>query len=88
MIEGLPQYRCHKVVGAIKILSLSVRKAEDSVRFTCEGGRVIEVVYERYAAMQPEEGWYLVQYGDHYISFSPPVPFETGYTLIEEPALA
>jgi len=97
MIEGLPQWRCHKVVGAVKIVGV-----QRSDRVT--DGKWWKLLHDN-AGLPPfgvgddyfrsrtsdnsrplrhEEyiGGYLVQYEDGYLSWSPAKAFEDGYTRI------
>lgn len=84
----LPQYKCHKVVGALKIKEI---KAHDT-RFSNTSTIVFEdQTFEPVMAnndfikqFKLEAGGYLVQYVDGYVSFSPAKAFEEGYTLIED----
>ena len=81
----MPQYQSHKKVWALKISKIHWD----------EDGQGIGVVFEdkafsmrAFTAAQlkgkptPEPGWYMVQYEDGYISFSPEKAFEEGYTLV------
>jgi hypothetical protein len=81
----MPQYESHKKVWALKIEKVH----------TDEDGQGIALVFvENRFAMRaftadqlkgkpfPASGWYMVQYEDGYVSFSPEKAFEEGYTLI------
>lgn len=86
-IESAPLYRGHKLVRALKILSVTSMGTDTT---TDENPIVrIDFVDPKYPAATfnlrgkptPEDGWYLVRYEDGgYISFSPPSQFENGYT--------
>lgn len=82
----LPQYRCHKQVGAVKILS--IRHLDDGSA-TLEAESDIGTV-----TFDVNPGWlhcfrgddsdlgYFVRYADGYQSWSPTAAFESGYTKI------
>jgi hypothetical protein len=88
----MPRYTSHKTVWALKIASI-VNVGTDT---TTDEGEIIEVhfVDARYASRRinighkpvPEAGWYLVQYADGYISFSPAKQFEEGNSPAQAPA--
>lgn len=74
----MPAYRAHKVVHALKIRAVSgdIITPEELgfAPFTVEPGWV--------ARHSPQPGGYYVEYEDGYRSYSPAVPFETGYARI------
>lgn len=80
-----PKYVSHKEVGAVKIASVD-RGADGSVTLYLEGGfaNVIVTHHDLKHKPVPEAGWYLIQYADGYLSFSPASQFEAGYTLQEQ----
>lgn len=79
----MPLYKCHKVVGALKI---------DKIVPKTDGGVMLHFVATTYAPIRmdrdwvekhdPQAGGYFVVYKDGYKSFSPAKAFESGYTLI------
>jgi len=82
----LPQYECHKVVGAAKIKSI------DTMSYTYGGAAITPsdpaipdfmVGEEFLLRCRPSVGGYIVVYEDGYQSFSPPSAFEAGYDLIK-----
>lgn len=86
MYKSLPLYDCHKQVRAAKII------AKDNDKLTLEipgsGSATFQVtVDDEYLSRCPKlaVGGYFVVYqeGDEYTSYSPPGPFEGGYTLVE-----
>lgn len=99
MLRGLPQWRCHKVVGAFKIHDF--RRSFDTAdwRVYPEPGVTHEMPIVRvddtfFRARTPDNsrplrfpdeyiGGYLVQYEDGYLSWSPAAAFEAGYTRLE-----
>ena len=92
MIEGLPQWRCHKVVGAFKIREITTSPHDGKYLVYPEHSQaatvpVVEVAREVFRARVrfPQEyiGGFLVQYNDGYLSWSPSKAFEDGYTRIE-----
>lgn len=85
----MPRYQSHKKVWALKI---------DKIH-TDEDGQGIALAFENkgfasraFTATQlkskptPQPGWYMVQYEDGYISFSPAEQFEKGNTLVDSEA--
>ena len=80
----LPQYKCHKVVGALKI----DRVNHDFRYHTAElwpadnAYGAIHVSVEFCRKHNPQDGGYYVRYDDGYESFSPAKAFEDGYDLI------
>lgn len=81
----VPQYRCHKVVGALKIARIERVTADMGlIYFEEEGFKPVTVTMRWVAEKQAAAGGYLVIYQDGYKSFSPAKPFEDGYTRIEQ----
>ena len=82
-----PKYVSHKEVGAVKIRRVD-KGSDGSITVHLEGGfDAVTVPHaQRNHKPHPEVGWYLVQYADGYISFSPAKAFEEGYTAVAEPA--
>lgn len=85
----LPQYRCHKVVSAAKILNitptedgkLSVLHFEFPERpGTPSAYKEVDPLWMQ--KNRPEIGGYFVVYKDGYQSFSPEKAFDEGYTRI------
>lgn len=84
-MKELPQYRCHKIVGALKISAIefakdgtaSIASAEQYPTITVQGYR------ERFKGDDPslayEDLGYYVVYDDGYQSWSPTKAFEEGY---------
>jgi hypothetical protein len=77
-----PKYLSHKEVSAAKIAAVD-QGADGSITVHLEGGfdSVTISHHDRKHKPAPEKGWYLVQYSDGYISFSPAAAFEEGYAL-------
>jgi len=83
----MPRYRSHKTVWALKIATV-VSCGTDT---TTDENPIVEIHFEdtRFAPRklnirnrpEPQDGWYYVQYGDGYWSFSPAAQFEAGNTL-------
>lgn len=77
MALELPQWRCHKIVGAAKIVAI-----DHGSRLDLMPHGVVEVgpmwIREKHAVV----GGYYVQYDDGYASFSPAKAFEEGYAPI------
>ena len=91
MIDQLPQYKCHKVVRAAKIVGFDkmpdrgTRYRDVAIRL--EGQDEPVVVDEHWIDRHtPLAGGYLVIYEDGYKSYSPLDVFEAGYTPLNDQA--
>ena len=90
-LPKLPQYKSHKVVGAIKIAEIH-RNMDSSAKITpSEKDEKGELIVEPFnvdrhfmTKHQPKVGGYIVSYEDGYSSFSTEKAFEEGYDLITE----
>lgn len=85
----LPQYRCHKVVGALKIKDIQrAPSGNATVAYFVipeeSGFLPFALDPKAIARYMPRPGDYYVMYEDGYTSLSPAKAFEDGYTLIEE----
>lgn len=84
-----PQYQCHKKVWALKIESVEDLGTDTTtdenpiVMLHFEGNTFAPRKMNLHGKPTPAAGWYMVQYRDGYISFSPEKEFEEGYTLIK-----
>lgn len=93
---NLPQWKCHKVVRAAKILA--IKQAPEAQRRIPNVGMTAQHLYPAELALeggyardvsaewmtrnrQTAVGGYLVEYEDGYTSYSPADTFEAGYTL-------
>lgn len=82
-VNELPQYKCHKVVRAAKIIG--VGRIGDNDAVALEGAfddPCLILPYGWTYKHRPEHGGYLVAYDDDYLSYSPAAAFEAGYSLI------
>ncbi len=87
---GLPSYRSHKVVQAMKIAgvlrleeqAIGSDKKTVSYLLTAEGLPSMSVSQTWHDQHSPEVGGYYVCYEDGYISYSPAKAFEEGYTEV------
>ena len=89
----LPQYKCHKIVGALKIKY--ILNPNEGIPEEDDGERLLtfhDVGFEAAVFLMsaeyvkkhnPKSGGYYVVYEDGYTSFSPAEAFESGYTRIE-----
>lgn len=73
-ITKLPQWRCHKIVSAAKIVAIDF-----GTRLDLMPHGVVEVPPDWITSKHAEMGGYYVVYGDGYASFSPSKAFEEGY---------
>lgn len=87
-LDNMPRYQCHKRVSAVKIKRISYEwvMKSFSTRYFIEpeeqecGPFEISTAYVD--KHHPIIGGYYVVYDDGYESYSPPAPFEEGYTRI------
>jgi len=83
--KELPRYKCHKEVHALKILGIDIDYDKGGATITPdeEGYEPFHVDQAYLNKHNPYVGGYYVVYTeDGYQSFSPPNPFEGGYTRI------
>ncbi len=81
----LPQYKCHKIVGGLKIKAIDWDSTMEFATITPEeeGYEPFGVPVDYMAKHEPEVGGYYVVYApDGYASYSPAPQFEDGYTRI------
>lgn len=80
-VNELPQYKCHKVVRAGKILATAHNPNEDAVFLDIDGldNKWLSVPAGWLSKHNPDIGGYLVAYEDSYLSYSPAEAFEAGY---------
>ncbi len=83
LLEGIPKYKCHKEVGALKIKGVG-RTAKGSVlHFEDPIAHPMRVLPRNFMATHnPKKGGYWVRDEDGYESFSPQEAFESSYTRI------
>jgi len=75
-----PEYTCHKKVRAAKIQCVGAPRM-NGCHLTLYGIEdTFSVSHEWYTHHNPQEGGYLVEYADGYLSFSPAEAFEGGYS--------
>ena len=93
-----PLWRCHKIVGAVKIaklepVDLDADGLDTKVRAAMAGWQIATTTEPGFPPValslafierhKPEAGGYLVEYEDGYKSYSPDQAFERGYTRLE-----
>jgi Protein of unknown function (DUF2829) len=89
----MPLYQSHKKVRALKIAHVDHLVSDPHAPMALK----VDVSFEDYQNFPartftlmgkptPEPGWYLVEYEDGYVSFSPGTTFEKGHKRIEEGA--
>jgi hypothetical protein len=81
----MPQYQSHKKVWALKIEKVHENAYDDGVTLIFVDKTFANrsfTLEELKGRPEPDPGWYMVQYEDGYISFSPADVFEDGYTRI------
>lgn len=79
----LPQYKCHKVVQAVKIVNITTSESDFTLKVESPYTD-IHVTVPWYNKHNPEIGGYYVIYEDGYTSYSPAEPFEKGYSKFPE----
>ena len=87
LMDQLPQYECHKVVGALKIKAV-LGPVEDNGEYVLTfddpgyeaAAYAVSADYVR--KHNPQAGGYYVVYEDGYQSWSPAEAFEGGYIRI------
>jgi hypothetical protein len=89
---SLPEYVCHKVVRAAKIVAVGIGPdpgpeaapgTRRGVRLALEGAAHVDVSQQWMQNKFAQPGGYFVQYEDGYSSFSPAKAFEEGYVKAE-----
>lgn len=87
--QELPLYQCHKKVRALQIREIhrAPNGEPGAYIYPAEPGYAPFHVTEEWLKRHlPSAGGYFVLYEDGYKSYSPRLPFEQGYTLLDEPA--
>jgi hypothetical protein len=78
---NLPHYRCHKEVGAVRIVDIKYHPDNSATIYPYESWvQPFGVSREFVMKHDPQVGGYFVEYADGYQSFSPSTAFEDGYT--------
>lgn len=80
-VPGMPRYRCHKEVWALKVANIIIHDDHHELIFEDTRYAPIDVSIDWLLARSV--GGYYVVYQDGYTSYSPADAFEEGYTLIE-----
>lgn len=79
---GMPKYRCHKEVSALKIVRIEYVGHDVFNLHFDEPHASVAVAEEWLNRHRPGYGGYFVVYKDGYSSYSPAEAFEDGYTLV------
>lgn len=81
-LQGLPSYKCHKIVKASKIIAMElIHDHGASVELEDHDG-VITLAGDFVLRHKPAVGMFIVLYEDDYVSVSPARALETGYTRL------
>ena len=92
---SLPEYVCHKVVRAAKIVSMGIGPepgpdtplgTRRGIRLALGGAAHVDVSQLWVTSKTPQVGGYYVQYDDGYSSYSPAKAFEEGYVPVGVPS--
>lgn len=83
----MPLYQCHKKVSALKIVEVIPSKEipegySATILMFEQPFEPIKLDIDYVKKHNPQVGGYYVVYEDGYTSYSPAVPFESGYTRI------
>ncbi len=78
----MPQYLCHKVVGALKIKAVDEQPHGILLEFTDPDYLQLFLPTDFVTRHNPQPSDYLVTYKDGYTSISPADTFEAGYTKL------
>ena len=78
--QELPRYRSHKIVWALKILKVEIKKKNALITPERAGYAPFYVDMDYIHKHNPKAGGYFVLYEDGYQSWSPAGAFEDGYT--------
>ena len=84
----MPRYKCHKVVHALKISSVSdYPSSHITLHFEDEGFLPKDIFehsneFARFEIREGDDMGYYVVYKDGYVSWSPTDVFEAGYTRL------
>lgn len=87
-MSEIPQWQCHKIVQASKIIAMDELGKDDKdpsttcFRWWLECGIMINVSKSLASRGYPNTGDYYVLYADGYESWSPAKAFEEGYTKL------
>lgn len=91
LLQGLPVYKSHKLVQAMKIKAIEQAPADrvfvgGSWRLVSDNDvyQYVEVNHAFVLKHEPKVGGYYVLYEDGYQSFSPAEAFEGGYTAVNQ----
>jgi hypothetical protein len=83
----MPRYRSHKVVWAIKIAAIEVRKDKSAIIAPADDGYAPFTTKpgwaERFTGSEKDNGYY-IQYADGFASWSPTKAFVDGYSPEDE----
>ena len=81
---GMPRYKCHKEVGALKIAGIDTDYGNGGAMIVPdeEGFASFSVSQSFLNKFRPYVGGYYIVYADGYKSFSPPRAFEAGYSKL------
>ena len=82
MLQGLPEYQCHKIVKGSKIVEMEMQGSGDALVKLEDKEEPVMLMADFFLRFKPAVGAYLVVYEDGYVSVSPADAFEAGYTRI------
>ena len=82
LIDRMPQYKCHKIVRALKIKTVEIEqdRSRGVIAFEEDGFPEFSMDASFLRKHDPEAGSYFMVYADGYMSISPAKAFEEGYT--------
>lgn len=82
MLQGLPEYQCHKIVKGSKIIEMNLMPNGGAVVQLEDREEPVTLMADFFLRFKPVVGAYLVVYDNDYVSVSPTDAFESGYTRL------
>jgi hypothetical protein len=82
MLQGLPEYQCHKIVRGSKIVQMEMQTAGGALVQLEDKEEPVMLMADFFLRFKPVVGAYIVVYEDGYVSVSPTDAFESGYTRL------
>ena len=81
-LQQLPQYQCHKIVKASKIVEMEMKSTGGALVQLEDLEEPVMLMADFVLRFKPATGNYIVVYEDGYVSVSPAHAIASGYTRI------